>query len=494
MSLLSRGLAAVSLILAISAVPSAARASAAQVSLFFPDVIVGEGAHFTYQHLLVGSSEPIRLNMVEVEIDWSGLADVASVAFSITGPGCSTSGTVTTCSFPGMSIGAPTSPIPSLVVRSHLGVPAGASGTWKATLSAYGFPAIVAEATVEVGEAVDLADPGDDVEVTSTPGGVFSQTLEVDNLGETAADGVVAVFYGDYAFVTTKQYSNCTYLDGEPRSCTFDEQLAPGGGYATSEAFPFKLREDTFAPGGETLEIEWMTKDDFVLYKQWLAALGQPGFAGVPGTGGKLTLAARPQSSADRKQTEIDPSDNFFRLHAEVEGDNEADLGAIGGGAAGSAGQVVTLDLGAKNHGPATRDHGRGLGFVTVDVTLPAGSSLAEMPRPCFAMTSIGESGQRDTWAGNLAARFIRCENPSTLLIAGEQVTFPVKLRIDQVVSSATGSVAILTDGCDGCMEDGNPANDTASILLNAPSLACLCRHAHPAVQPRAQTAEHSTI
>ncbi len=475
MSLITRGLAAVALVAAISAPAALAAQSAAaapRFSVVLPDVLVGEDSFDKLVRPFVGSSEQVIVNNYKVALDWSDLAGVVTFDPWTFDSRCSTAGAVLTCLFPQRRLSELGGGIPQLRVKPVAGVRAGASGKWKVTVSADGLATASDEATVEIAEAVDLAVPRRNLSITSTPGGIFPQTLEVDNVGERATDGAVLIFYSDHAFVTTKQYSNCTFLNGRMRSCTFDEQLAAGGSYATSEPVPFKLREDTLAPGGQSLGMEWMTKGDFAVLKKDLADGGMPEFFGQPGTGGKLTLADRPQAAAKAEQTEIDPSDNFFRIDVDVEGDNDADLAAIGGAATGAPGQIVIVNFGVKNHGPASLDSSSDSGFtaVVVDVTLPPGSSLAEMPKECLAMRSIGERGQLDPDRGNLAARFIRCYDDGILLIAGDQVLFAVKLRIDQVITAAAGSLSVLTR-CDGCRQDKDPANDTAAVVLNGASL-----------------------
>jgi LPXTG-motif cell wall-anchored protein len=479
MSLKVRGFAAIALAAAISVAPapaaSAAQSSAAapQISILLPDVLLGEDSFDKLVRPTLYSSEQVVATNFKLVLDWSDLTGVVTIEPWTFDSRCSTVGAVLTCLFPRQLLNGASGGIPHLRVKPVAGVQAGASGKWKVTVSADGLTAVSAESTMEVAEAVDLAVPGGNLSINSTPGGTFPQTLEIDNIGDRAADGAVLVVHSDHAFVTTKQYSNCTFLNGRMRSCTFDEQLAVGGSYATSEPVPFKLREDTLAPGKQSLGLEWMTKADFSIFKKELADIGMPDFFGQPGTGGKLTLAARPQADAKAAQTEIVPSNNFLRILVHVEGDNDADLAAVGGAAAGAAGQIVTVDLGIKNHGPATRDTSTGFSFdfasTVTDVTLPPGSSLAEMPRGCVAMKSLGESGERDPDQDNLATRFIRCYDGESLLIAGDQMLLPVKLRIDQVITGAAGS--ILINGCIDCRRDKNPANDTATVVLNSASL-----------------------
>jgi len=49
----------------------------------------------------------------------------------------------------------------------------------------------------------------------------------------------------------------------------------------------------------------------------------------------------------------------------------------------------------------------------------------------------------------------------------GTDWTIPVKLRIDQVITGATGTVTVVTKEC-ACRPDTNPANNAANVVLNA--------------------------
>lgn len=246
--------------------------------------------------------------------------------------------------------------------------------------------------------------------------------------------------------------------------CTFDEQLETETGYTTNEAVPFKLRGDTFAPGNSGLEVLWLTKAEFAALKKRLADSGEPDFFGNPGTGDKLRLVENPSPLTKAIQVDIDGTNNGMIVEAEIEGDNDADLAAIGASGSGAAGQVVTLNLGLNNLGPATLAF-LGGGAGTFDVTLPPGSSLAEMPGTCLAMKQIGDDPKEDPDPNNLLTRIIRCGNESLLFKAGSEWTVPVKLRIGQVITGATGTVTVAR--CDGCHKDKNPANDTANVVLN---------------------------
>jgi hypothetical protein len=476
MSLIPRALATMAIATAAAGAlvlpASATQGSAPRLVVLLFDVLVGTDSAGTSQGVTIDSSEAATATNFKLEIDSSGLAGVATVTVASGGTGCTTSGAVLTCVSSEFRLEAGRQSIgPELAFQPVAGVAPGASGTWKATVSADGLAAVSAVAKAEISEEVDLAVPVRDLTVTSTPGGTLPQTLEIDNVGERAADGAVAVFVADYPWITAKEYSNCNFYDGSPVYCTFDEQLAARTGYATSEPVAFKLRTDTSAPGSTFLDVIWMTKAQFVLHKEKEIVYGRGDLLGRPGTGGRLGLTARQQDATATPQVaQTDPNvtNNVLQITAEVEGDNDSDLAAIGGAGSGAAGQVVTLQLGFENLGPASRNHERlGSGIGRLDITLPASSSLVEMPQRCYAMKSIGEHPEEDPNRGNLAARFIRCENDDVVLRVGTKVTFPVKLRIDQVVTNATGKVEMVTRDCDVCRPDNNPANDAAAVVLN---------------------------
>ncbi|HEX6682462.1 MAG TPA: LPXTG cell wall anchor domain-containing protein [Candidatus Limnocylindrales bacterium] len=476
MSFKKRGFAAIAIAAAFAgaavAPASAAQSSAPQLAVHLPDVLVTPDSEGRQANVVIASAESFVAHDVTVQVDSSGLAGVATVTPVFPRQGCSASGALFTCRGTEIISAQLFLLTPNLLVKPLPGVAPGASGTWKVTISAAGLPTIHREATVSVVEGIDLTAPVSKLRMESTPGGTFTHSLEISNSGERAVDGVVAFFYPDFGFTSKLQYSNCTFVDGMMRTCVFDEQLAAGTGYVTSEAVPFRFREDLVAPRNQVLSVQWITVAEFEKLKKQLADLGGVGFLGQPGTGERLALQAKAQAGARGQQTDVNIADNWFDLLVDIKGDNDADLAAIGGSGSSSAGQVITLELGVKNLGPASRDQGSsddGVGAFTF--ALPPGSSLTEMPEECAAWLGMPADANRDPVRENLAARYVRCFNPKPVLLAGDQATFPFKLRIDQVIPSAKGTVEVLTI-CPSCREDKNPANDTADVVLNTPAPA----------------------
>ena len=467
MSLTARGFAAITLVAAFTGTlappASAGQAAAPQVEVFLPDVLIAAGSVGTEVNALAGASEFVELENLVLKVDFSDLDGVAKVG--VDPVFCDVAGSVASCDLGDVILDPVAALEPVFEVVPAVGAAAGASGKWKATISADGLDPTSMESTVTVAEGVDLGVPQDTVEVTGTSGNTLPLSFEVNNVGEKAADGAVVLVFGDYPVSGAKQYSNCTFLNGALTSCTFDEQLEVGAGYTTNEV-PLKLRSDTFAPSTTSGELVWLTKAEFELFKK----IFEPDFLGSPGTGEKLSLVenASLNKRSAPPQTDIDGTNNGVTLDITVEGENGVDLAAVGGSASGAVTQVVTLNLGLHNVGPATIDFIRSdepAGFF--DLALPPGSSLAEMPARCIAMKQIGDVPDRDPDEGNLLARFIRCSNESRLFVVGTDWTIPVKLRIDQVITGATGTVTVVTKEC-ACRPDTNPANNAANVVLNA--------------------------
>jgi len=330
---------------------------------------------------------------------------------------------------------------------------AGASGTVTATFEAEGAEPVTQQAAVRVVGAVDLAG-GPAVSLSRQPGAAFDVPLVVRNAGRTVAQGAAVIFNRDYSFEGTAQFSNCRYRDGEVTACVFDQELQPGA--TLRGVMPYKLRTDTYAPGSDSGELQWLTPAELEDHETLLQKSGQT--LGVPGTGEALTLqgaAAAKQSQAgagEIRQADTNPDNNWATVNVRVTGVNGADLVAIGAELTGAAGDVVTAEVGVRNAGPATIDFNRsGEPISHVAVTIPAGATVIEAPEAC----SPDRSG-----------RYL-CFGGSFLPVGGAE-TYEFKLRITTVVPDARGPVVV--NGpcqCSQFTQDTNPSNNTAAIVLN---------------------------
>jgi hypothetical protein len=91
-------------------------------------------------------------------------------------------------------------------------------------------------------------------------GADFDVTLSVTNTGTVPLTGVGVRLHTDWGFEPIEQFSNCDCSGGRARLCTFDRTLEPGKSYRA--VLPYKVRSDTYAPGGVFGEFEWLTADE----------------------------------------------------------------------------------------------------------------------------------------------------------------------------------------------------------------------------------------
>ena len=136
-----------------------------------------------------------------------------------------------------------------VVIAAEDAVKADAEGALKVSFGAAGFDTVTHQARVRIGEGVDLA-AGAEPEVTSQPGGKFTVPLTVRNAGETTVKGTNVLFYNDNPIRAEKQYSNCTYVDDQLRTCHFDTPLTAGESYTAT--LPYALGADAYAPEPRT--------------------------------------------------------------------------------------------------------------------------------------------------------------------------------------------------------------------------------------------------
>ncbi|MEV6366256.1 LPXTG cell wall anchor domain-containing protein [Micromonospora musae] len=315
---------------------------------------------------------------------------------------------------------------------------------------------------LQVGEGVDLA-VGPDAEFDVQPGSSFKAPVTMVNAGKSTVDGVVAYFDNDYAIRPVDRFSNCFYTVDSIIACEFDEEIPAGA--ARSVTFDYLLGKDTYAPGSQSGHTRFMTPADFEDLFEQRARSGAK--AAKHGTGPKLSLTEASAKVARSVQTDTDSSNNSWRISINVGGKNGADLEAIGAELTGEVGTEVTAQVGFRNNGPATLDHHRADSQVTfVDVTLPAGTRAVQVPVNCAPFKG---DGTKLTDGGKPGAPAYRCF-PGVFSKAGVQLLNELRLRIEEIVPGASGTVKINAP-CEcqgGFSDDLKPANDTAKILLTA--------------------------
>jgi hypothetical protein len=332
----------------------------------------------------------------------------------------------------------------------------GETGKATYTLSGDGIETVKKTIDVNVAEGVDIA-AGTDKTVSVKPGAGFDAGLEVHNNSDSVVHGVTVLFDTDYALVSTEQFANCFYGDGQVTACTFDQDLKPGASYQL--AMPFQLRKDTAAPGEAYADFEWLTAGDWDDLLKFLGDNGIDG-PGTPGNGDAIALEQTPTNKA-LKQTDPNPDNNWQDLEIDVAGNQGVDLAAVGATATGAAGTTVGVALGAKNNGPATLDRtqdGFGVGAL---ITIPAGVTVAAFPDDeCFLNT-------RDSIIkGDPNAVQYACFTDA-VVPAGETVTWKFALRINKATPNESGTVALYPKCECEWPADTNSGNDTAEIVLN---------------------------
>ncbi|WP_326564604.1 LPXTG cell wall anchor domain-containing protein [Micromonospora peucetia] len=460
------GLGVAGAIVAASASPASAEDTDVKLGVYTPNLTIAAGSVGKYPDVILSASAPVVLPRgFTVQYDYTDLVGKVTVKEEQdSGSDCtSPSAGLVTCTIHheydldegGTNIAG----LFQVVVAPTDKAKDGDSGKLIVTLNGSGLKSVSHDATVRVGEGVDL-DAGPETNLSLAPGTKFTAPLKVSNAGEHTAKGASVLFMNDYGLNAGKHYSNCTYVGDALRSCQFTENLPAGATFGTT--LPYVLGKDAFAPGFKYGEILWMTPAEFEDYQGYLDSRG--GTLGKPGTDGKLDLTEENKASRGA-QADTNPDNDWSSLAVTVTGENSTDLEAIGAKLTGKAGDKVKAAVGVRNNGPATLDHGRAgssITYMTVDV--PKGTSAVAVPKSCAPV-------EGDNWGepGEPGARQYRCYF-ETFLKAGDEAVMDFELRIDTVIANATGLVKVnVPCKCDGGFyKDLKPANDTAKLLVNA--------------------------
>ncbi|AGZ39542.1 hypothetical protein [Actinoplanes friuliensis] len=421
----------------------AAEPAAAGIKMIVSDVTValnGPGSELRPQWY---AEQEVTLTGAKLVYELSGLTDVALFDGDGAGSCVSESPTKLACSENyEMSFGPDgITGYFAALIKADKSAKLGSAGTVKATFSADDVAPITETAAVRVVGGVDLA-AGPDLTLSRKPGAAFDVPLVVRNAGSTEAEGAAVIFNRDYAFESTRKFSNCIYSSaGDVRACVFDQALAPGETYRS--ATPYKLRADTYAPSTAVNQLEWLTP----------AELEDREVRGAAGDGGVLKLSR--DTTKTTRQADTNPDNNWSNVEVNATGKNGTDLVAIGDKVTGAAGDVVTATVGVRNSGPATLDFGRaGSPAATIRVNIPQGTTVVGAPKSCV------RDGD-ENWA-------YYCDG-SYLLVAGDSETYDFRLRIDRVVADASGRVVVNEPcECDRFADDLDLSNNKSAIVVNA--------------------------
>ncbi|MEV4196752.1 LPXTG cell wall anchor domain-containing protein [Micromonospora globbae] len=422
------------------------------------DLLVAPG-HMTYgsfyAHWKNTESEP-TFGRTTIDIDLSGVADFAVVE-PAWGWACDVSPTKLHCE---ADLQDGDTPGFDYMVTGRDGAKPGQQGALSISVASGGKTA-TGKAGVTIAEGVDLvSDPT--VEASGEPGARVGVPGVVRNAGETLVDGTVLVVQADWLAAYAGDFSNCLSEEfGVYAFCTFDTKLERGRTYELSEDLPIKLSPD--ARTGATLPVflDWWTRDDWnQAFEDWLVGDLKPG------RGGELRLVAKERSSVARSpQTDLDKLNNMTFAMIGVTGDNPADLKAVGATASGKKGDVVDVQPGFTNLGPAILEYqGQASQDISIDdlpvrISIPEGTTAVEAPWDCVPYVP-GE--EWDPWNANWGepgAKEYACQVTETP--KDTESVYYFGLRIDEVVPNAKGSVTTKLPG------DPKADNDTAAIVIN---------------------------
>ncbi|MBQ0904263.1 LPXTG cell wall anchor domain-containing protein [Micromonospora sp. U21] len=454
------GLGAAGALIAASATPAVA---APTIEPYFQDATLAIGATPTSRALFLYADEPTVLSDVSVRYDYRSLATKVTVT-PADGQKCTAPEPgVLVCTEPADVALYEMAPPGSGIYRNAAkqvriavtdDAQLGDSGDVAVSFQAAGGRRGSYTSRVRVGEGVDLAG-GPFTSLSAKPGGKFTVPLVVANAGDKTVTGFVAVFDLAYSIRTKDRFSNCRYSDNHLVSCNFDEDIPVGTGLATTLNLEFV--KDTYAPANHSGYAQFMTTADFEDLTRVRTAVGAR--AATPGSGPKLTLAEAPGRVRQADQTDVGPGWDYTGWTIRATGKNGTDLAAIGATLKGTAGAVVTATVGFRNNGPATLDRTNGdfEAATHTDVELPPGTTAVEVPDSCWLRQGT---------------RTYLCAS-EMLLVAGQIYTMKFRLRIDKVISNARGVVRVNAP-CEcpaggGFQDDIKPANDKATIVVNAP-------------------------
>ncbi|MBW1597858.1 hypothetical protein [Streptomyces sp. JJ38] len=391
-----------------------------------------------------GITYPVFQGDYTLTIDASELAGIADVTL-VDGWACTTKGLVFVCTGHEIYPGDWSYNVPDLRLDVNDGSEAGESGTVKVTGEADGVDFAGLNIDVLVGQAElhmrTLAEPEG-----FAPGETYKAPLGFRNVGGTAAsDGVVLRLTGSRGLSFPDTYSNCSYArtgdspltESSRVLCAFDGTFHPGAAYGLSE--PFAVKTAPFA-----LDDVFAYRFSPVTEAELDELRGEHPYES--GTGAKLRLV---------EVADADPAAYVRFGELDFPTRNTYDLAFTGGSARGGEGDVVTVDVGFANNGPAwlgsQRAGGEPIGF---QVEVPPGASVVEAPKKCGPMSQNGE----------VSTSLYLCWL-STPVLEDDERSFPFELRIDEVVENARGKVYVGYSS----PKDGDHSNDTAWIVLNGP-------------------------
>jgi LPXTG-motif cell wall-anchored protein len=433
------------LIASAALAPLPANAAPTPPELSFEHVALVPDGPAKIQHVSYFSYEPTggapyTLHDVKATIDTSKLAGVATVELLGDSVGaCRPADAIITCTYE--ALGAPDgyAGVAMVSYRAAKAALAGAEGVVTLKISSRELGSVTRTAKVTVAEGVRLAAAGETtVSRTSKPGGTVAVPLSVRNDGENAITGVEMFFFIDPWYSPAKRYRNCVY-GASAAYCHFETTLQPGTTYAVSEPVGVKVRADIPAPSVVGPTYHWRTPVDNRVNVDRVQA--QQGRAG---TQGELKLVA--QAEAKGAQTDTSGGVDWHNVIVDVQGNQTADMVAVGAKVTGAVGKTVEAKVGVRNLGPAFAP-GYPEPAATVTVRIPKGTTVATVPDDCVA-------------AGSDKTTYV-CTTKVMPFDPRTTITWPFRLTVTKA-GALVGTVTAKAAG-----GDPKASNDTAKLIVN---------------------------
>ncbi|MYT70002.1 MULTISPECIES: hypothetical protein [unclassified Streptomyces] len=358
-------------------------------------------------------------------VDAGELAGIADVTWPANCTEEAGSSLKATCSF-GTLDGSPWITAATLGIRTEADAPADASAYLHYSASAdssFGtLEAYPADTHITVANGPDLGlnqlPFNTKVDIDSD----VAQPVRLTNSGNRTADRTILTLFASHGLDLAHRYGNCTYADTDQKAgttavCVLDRAVAPGQTYDLSPATAVRT---TGAALYERFDYQVATYTDEA-YEQALA--GRPF---VRGSGEDFVPEQVTASLRAADTDDLNLEDNYRARTLTAA--NTADLRATAPNITGAAvGDTVTARIGVLNRGPAwVASLGAGASVATVDVTLPAGTTVTKKPAMCEHTGGV-------TYV---------CRTP-ILQWEKDRTVFPFKLRIDSADAlGASGTVA----------------------------------------------------
>ncbi|MEW2620173.1 hypothetical protein [Streptomyces sp. NPDC048106] len=287
-----------------------------------------------------------------------------------------------------------------------------------------------------------VIDQGRDFSTTTRPGTTVHPVVGFTHYSARPLKGVYVDITLSQGLSHTEEFSNCEYGKrddyGVEARCYVQTPVEPGGSYDFDQL--------SLKVGGSALHDSWR------LYVREAAGRSSSPLTGVHrGTGRELKLVPRAGGPGTME---------FGEARGGVEVANSMDFAAVGDTVDGKAGQVVKVELGARNIGPATiansmGEPGEGVTSY-IDVKLPAGTTAVKAPDLCSPWNGSGD--------GKPGAKRYTCRQDyegDFYFDAGQVTPFVFELRIDEPGALAPGSIRVSRP-----LEDNKAENNTAPITV----------------------------